>query len=869
MAKIPDDIQDSGSSTSSSGTDDSTDQPDGTAETTQRPPIDELQDSGGGRGTGVSNTSTGGSVPDEVVNSGPTVSDPGDSGNAGGSGQTGGGEPEQPSQPATGDQGTGQQPVPVDELQDPGGGVGPGGGNTGSVSTGDGSSGGPVPDDPVNSGPGGSEPDGTGNPESSGQTGGGEAEQPSQPSRGDQGTGQQRPRADELQQAAPGAGASDDAPTAEEIQEQQNEREYFEENYTRGPSGAGERLSGESGLADEGSPGDPLEGQGVERGFGSVADTARDFEYRVVSERDDLDAGDTEVNYEDGQLVIERAVDPVDRERENTSGNDGELLRGSTSDTDTQLDAEINEARRIFGAKQSNIQRGPGTDAQNERDAVRQQVRDALEAQGVDPGDFDIQVARDGDELEASAERQEQFGDFKVFVGDEQAEELLSDLGEGYTETVGGYVDTAVESEANPFTGALQAEIGEQFLRSQGKDQLADRVQRGQDLQGRFTKGFNKGAAELVNVPSIAVGAKEAAEFVGYSGGEIASGEGGELASDVVDRGAFVAEQAAENAAENPVKTAGSVAGGLASGFAAGSAASALGRSGRLSGASNRLSDLKTSAKTTVRSRTEVSDFVDDTRGQADFGTQTKQKTLQRGEDTETDSATTLEEMEEQGIVEVKNRDTSSELSDVEAEARERLPDADEYPSQSQFERELTQQMRRIEQRQRSDTDQDLDTETETVAVSQQQTQATAAGLAGTTAVEATKFAADDRATADTVATTMAGQQEATAAETVAETGTIAVTDVGTQTTIGDTTAITTGDTTAVTDTTTITDTVQTTDQTTGQVTVDTTMLDGDGSGKRRRDFDLSLDGEMDDVLLGGEPGGEEEQFEYEARDLL
>ncbi len=58
-----------------------------------------------------------------------------------------------------------------------------------------------------------------------------------------------------------------------------------------------------------------------------------------------------------------------------------------------------------------------------QRAAIREQVRQSLEAQGFDADAFEVEVSRENGQVEASAERQEQFGDWVVAVPSAQEAE--------------------------------------------------------------------------------------------------------------------------------------------------------------------------------------------------------------------------------------------------------------------------------------------------------------------------------------------------------------------------------------------------------------------------------------------------------------
>jgi hypothetical protein len=86
----------------------------------------------------------------------------------------------------------------------------------------------------------------------------------------------------------------------------------------------------------------------------------------------------------------------------------------------------------------------------------------------------------------------------------------------------------------------------------------------GDTYASQFQRGLVEGAGALADVPGLALTAKEAAEFAGYSYDEFREGRGGELGEDVVDAGSSAALGAWEGFSANPYESSGALAGSLA-----------------------------------------------------------------------------------------------------------------------------------------------------------------------------------------------------------------------------------------------------------------------------------------------------------------
>lgn len=296
---------------------------------------------------------------------------------------------------------------------------------------------------------------------------------------------------------------------------------------------------------------------------------------------------------------------------EGTPTGEGGLERTSTAATDAQIDEDIEAARNAAIAQQSNLQRGEGTPAQERLQAAEQRIRNELEEQGYDPENFEVDVTEEDGQLQASAVREEQFGDNPVYisstredesiaqqtleratgavasplgpatdtiiggvadaagVGGDRVEDVLGGLSQGYQQQVGQYSETGGDIVEDAMaSGALGPVAG----RQQASD-LADLgIAVGDEYTGgqvsetvdSYTEGAYSGAASVANLPAVALGAKEAGEYVSYGATETAAGRGGEFVEDSRDRAAMLAAQAVDAARENPVSVGGQLGGALA-----------------------------------------------------------------------------------------------------------------------------------------------------------------------------------------------------------------------------------------------------------------------------------------------------------------
>lgn len=254
-----------------------------------------------------------------------------------------------------------------------------------------------------------------------------------------------------------------------------------------------------------------------------------------------------------------------------------------------------------------------------------------------------------------------------------------------------------------------------------------------------YTEGAFVGSASLADAPGAVLGAKEASEFVAFGAQETAEGRGGEFLQQTEEEAVETGARALTAAQENPVRTAGQLGGALATSTVSIGTAGALssragtatrfaiqpgeellsggarsvGSSAIRTGSRARIAvpdggsrglDVGRSAVARAKTRAASSKFVQDTRAQGGFGSQTMQKTIQKEQEGSVESeATGIERLQEADFATVRNVETDEgqqNLSPVEAEARERLPPESEFPTRAEFDRELTQRMRQVEQEQ-------------------------------------------------------------------------------------------------------------------------------------------------------------------------
>ncbi len=259
--------------------------------------------------------------------------------------------------------------------------------------------------------------------------------------------------------------------------------------------------------------------------------------------------------------------------------DEGELERGSTAETDTQIDQDIEDVQNFTTAQQSNLQRGEGTAAQERREAAEQRIRNELEAQGVDPDSVDVDVGVDDEgEMVADVSREEQFGDidWSMGMGDPETDEVEQFV----DETIGGQgTEFVQENLSDPLRewgeSAKGADIPQELNERYGADGVGggapDTVGPGQ-AAGNLAIGAANIAESAPRLPAAAL---EGAEVGGYllEGTAVSGGsreQFGERAGEVATAGAALAEQEVERIINNPEEAAGEALVGAGIGRAAG-----------------------------------------------------------------------------------------------------------------------------------------------------------------------------------------------------------------------------------------------------------------------------------------------------------
>jgi hypothetical protein len=177
-------------------------------------------------------------------------------------------------------------------------------------------------------------------------------------------------------------------------------------------------------------------------------------------------------------------------------------------------------------------------------------------------------------------ERQEQFGDFPIYIGGGQPntaaaraadtprrsggtrlEDVLGDL-------AGDYTDFVTENvEADAAVGGTGADIPASAIRDPtGRSETAR----------NFAESSVESAAQLFNLPATAAGLKEAGEFLGYGVSETAAGRGGEFVEQTEETAADIGEAAVGFARSNPGEAAGTLTGSVVASAAIMGGASAV-----------------------------------------------------------------------------------------------------------------------------------------------------------------------------------------------------------------------------------------------------------------------------------------------------
>lgn len=393
--------------------------------------------------------------------------------------------------------------------------------------------------------------------------------------------------------------------------------EWLEENYEGGPTGAGEQISGESGISDEGSPNDPLEGTGIEGGFGATADLARDIEDQATAEAgtaggrqdpgESPDVGEDDIEVamgDDGTLRIERAR--------------GTLTAEQAQNIDDTPEPEPQDPRQLERQTTSGVTPDYTTDAVNR---TEEQIANQLEEHGVDPENVDINARVEDGEVRAGGEDRndqeirfpsaddtdtaigrtfdaatapilEPFGvsgaavageaSDAAGIGGQRLETVLDESGADISQYIGQHREpggeivqaTVADHLLGPFaTGAAADDVGDLAVAAADDRTEIDVEQLVEERSGDVYVG----AGEALNPPELALTAKNAAEYAGFAAEETAEGDAGVVVDDMTNRAAVTGAQASIAFEENPQQFTAQLGGTLVAGAATGGVSSAAG----------------------------------------------------------------------------------------------------------------------------------------------------------------------------------------------------------------------------------------------------------------------------------------------------
>ncbi len=253
--------------------------------------------------------------------------------------------------------------------------------------------------------------------------------------------------------------------------------------------------------------------------------------------------------------------------------DDGDLEAPDSAGSDTLAEQQADE-RETRAQEGLGIEEGPegnlqGPNSAGEETLVAKQAEQRLERK-YDGLDIDVALTGDGELTVQNVEQKEQFGDVQVevpFTGGETVEDYLEAGAEGYSSAVKD-ASSALFDEGGPDSkgGIASDSIIADTLRAAGQDEAAFAFEEG--LRS-FGKGTFEGAANIANVPSVALGLKEGGEFLGYAGYETLTGDGGEVADQTGDALVSAGAGALDTAQSNPAKFSGQLVGSLAGSYGA------------------------------------------------------------------------------------------------------------------------------------------------------------------------------------------------------------------------------------------------------------------------------------------------------------
>ena len=267
-----------------------------------------------------------------------------------------------------------------------------------------------------------------------------------------------------------------------------------------------------------------------------------------------------------GEELLEQQIESENPDADVEVGRDqqGDFVVESTKETTSRQSGERYGGavgRNKAKAARSEVEQFGLSDTVLERQAKTAEKQLEREYSNLD---FDVRYTESGELKVENVEKKEQFGDVQVevpFTGGETVEDYLEAGAEGYSDAVRGASSTLFDGQ-----GIASESIIAEGLEAAGQDEAAAVFE---ERLRSFGKGTFEGAANLGNVPAVALGLKEAGEFVGYAGSKTLAGEGDEVADQTGNALVTAGAGAVDAFESNPAKVSGQLVGSLAGSYTA------------------------------------------------------------------------------------------------------------------------------------------------------------------------------------------------------------------------------------------------------------------------------------------------------------
>ncbi|WP_396614086.1 hypothetical protein ACH9L7_20295 (plasmid) [Haloferax sp. S1W] len=261
--------------------------------------------------------------------------------------------------------------------------------------------------------------------------------------------------------------------------------------------------------------------------------------------------------------------------------------RQPTNHTGSFIDTNQEGEGVVRGVQRPNaelVKNSQGDISTREREKARERIADEA---GVDVGQIDNVRRNEEGRWVATVDREkpkrpdEQFGDFAINLGDDKrVEDYLRAGAATYDEFANGVVD--LNSKYNPYVVLVREAY--EAVEPHAPEWVNTNVvspETGRTHGEEFSRGLVRGALQIGNLPAVALGLKEGAEFVGHASIEVAEGNGGDLGSDVWEVGGKAVDEGVKAVKKNPGNIIGIGAGSLvASAGTMGAAARYSGKAG-------------------------------------------------------------------------------------------------------------------------------------------------------------------------------------------------------------------------------------------------------------------------------------------------